>query len=395
MTRNDDFERTLESWLRRQAPPQAPDRVLEAALQRTESESQRRGWLNRLVGGTPMTIMIRVAAVAAVLAIAAFIGFQFSNLPDNVGASPTPLPSPSAEPATSSAPSAPPESVEPSVEPSEAALVFELQGGTEAGRIHLVTVLEDGRIITTNGYGQQDGPNPPLERRLTAEGIGLLRDELEATGLTLLESVDYSPVPRPGAEEVGYGGAGPALTVGLPSGGTAVITWYLFADDPEQDYFLPQPEAEALNALAERLSTMEEWLPANAWADQTGVPYAPEQYRVWVVSRQLGGGELPVEHTTVSWPLVDGTDVFGDVVASVAQETGDGDSQSRCREMSADEAAPIVAALETAGARPAEGGIFPGQIFQLGNGATSRIVDVTFEPILPHADASCGVEETF
>jgi hypothetical protein len=392
MNRNDEFERTLESWLRRQAPPQAPDRVLEAALQRTESESQRRGWLHRLVGGTPMTIMIRTAAVAAVLAIAAFIGLQISNVSDNIGASPTPIPSPSSEPSTSSAPSAALESSEPSVEPSAAALVVRLLGGGEAGRVHVVTIVDDGRVITTD-VGAGGSLDPPIERRLTAEGVQLIRDEMDATGLSFADSATYMPVGA-GGESPPMGGAGPALEVGQPGGGTAVIAWVFFNDIDNLYDLEPQPEAEALDALAARLSTLDDWLPAGAWADQTGVPYAPEQYRVWVVSRAVGGGELPIEHSTVSWPLVDGNDVFGEVVASVAQETGDEDSQLRCREMSADEAAPVVASLEAAGARPAEG-IFPGETFQLGNRATSRVVDVTFEPILPFADAACGVEVTF
>lgn len=336
-----------------------------------------------------MTIMLRVAAVAAVVAIAAFIGLQISNIPDNIGASPTPIPSPSSEPSTSSAPSAVPESSEPSAEPSAAALVVRLLGGGEAGRVHVVTVVDDGRVITSD-----ESLDPPIEWRLTADGVQLIRDEMDATGLDFTESATYMPVGA-GGETPPMGGAGPALEVGQPGAGTAVIAWVFFNDIDNLYDLQPQPEAEVLESLAARLSTLEDWLPASAWADQTGVPYEPEQYRVWVVSRALGGGELPVEHSTVSWPIVDGTDVFGEVVASVAQETGDGDSQSRCREMSAEEAAPIVAALEAAGARPAEGATFPGETFQLGNAVTGRIVDVTFEPILPFADAACGVEETF
>ncbi len=393
MTRNDDFDRTLASWLRRQAPPQAPDRVLEAALQRAESESQRRGWLHRLVGGTPMTMILRVAAVAAVIAIAAFIGFQFSNLPDNIGASPTPIQSLAPQPSPSVAPSVARESAEPSAEPSAAALVVRLLGGGEAGRVHVVTVLDDGRVITTEP-SLAGGLDPPIEQRLTADGVQLVRDEMDATGLNFPQAATYMPVGA-GGESPPMGGAGPALEVGQPGGGTAVIAWVFFNDIDDLYDLEPQPEAEALEALAARLSTLEEWLPASAWADQTGVPYAPEQYRVWVYSHPLDGEDPAVEHSTVSWPLVDGIDVFGDTVASAAQETGDGFSTSRCREMRADEAAPIVAALEAAGARPAEGGIFPGETFRLGNQATSRIVDVIFEPILPFADATCGVEETF
>ncbi|HEX7171277.1 MAG TPA: hypothetical protein VF365_01575 [Candidatus Limnocylindria bacterium] len=395
MTRNDDFDRTLETWLRRQAPPQAPDRVLEAALQRAESESQRRSWLHRLAGGTPMTIMLRVATVAAVLAIAAFIGLQFSNLPDNIGASPTPIPSPSAEPSESAAPSVVPESAEPSVEPSTAGLVVRLLGGGEAGRVHVVTIVDDGRVITTDP-NPAGGVDAPIERRLTAEGVQLIRDEMDATGLSFADSASYMPV-GPGGESPPMGGAGPALEVGQPGGGTAVIAWVLFNDIDDLYDLEPQPEAEALEALATRLSTLEEWLPASAWADATGVPFEPERYRAWIYSQQWESSldELPVEAATVAWPLVQGSDAFGDAVDGVAQESIEGSGPPRCRVVTAGEAVPVVEALEAAGAEPDVFSTFPGQAFALGSRETGRLVTITFESILPHAEASCGVEVGF
>ena len=234
MNRNDDFDHTLAAWLRHEAPPQAPDRVLEMALERVAAQSQQRVWLRSLIGGNQLTTLIRVAAVAAVIAFAAFIGYQFSNLSPDIGASPSP--SIEATPSQTGLPSA---SASPSGDPAVAPLVFRLEGGGEGGRVHLVTVLDDGRIITTGGA------NPLIERRLTAAGVQLLRDELHATGLTFLASADYSPVAKPGVEPPPYGGAGPAIEVGLPGGGTATISWFFFGDT-EQDYFQPQPEAEAL-----------------------------------------------------------------------------------------------------------------------------------------------------
>jgi hypothetical protein len=260
MTRNDDFDQTLAAWLRREAPPQAPDRVLDAALERVAAQSQQRGWLQSLMRGNQVTTLIRVAAVAAVVAFAAFIGYQLSNLPPDVGASPSP--SVEANPSQTGLPSA---SASPSTDPAAGGLVLRLWSGGEAGRVHSVTVLEDGHIITTSDEGAT-----PLERRLTASGVQLLRDELDATGLTFLASADYMPVAKPGTEEPGMGGAGPALEVGLPDGGTAVISWVFFNDIDHRYDLEPQPEAEALEALYARLTTFDEWLPANAWADASG-----------------------------------------------------------------------------------------------------------------------------
>lgn len=97
MNRNDDFDPTLADWLHRQAPSQAPDRVLDAALERVATESQRRGLLLRLLGGSPMNTALRVAAVTAVIAVFLLIGFQPINLVPNVGQA-TPSPSASDSP---------------------------------------------------------------------------------------------------------------------------------------------------------------------------------------------------------------------------------------------------------------------------------------------------------
>ena len=208
-----------------------------------------------------MTIIIRIASVAALVALTACsTGVSSTQIPTPSEAAEL---SPSAAPTTAA--SAAPESVEPSAAPSDAALVVRLEGAGEAGRVHLVTVLEDGRVITSD----QAGVNPPTERRLTAEGVQLVRDAMDATGLTDV-SADYSPVANPG-KELTYGGAGPLLEVGSADGETVTITWYLFADTAE-DFAAPQPEAEALEALAARLTTLEEWLPADAWADDGSTP---------------------------------------------------------------------------------------------------------------------------
>jgi hypothetical protein len=110
MTRNDDFDQTLAAWLRREAPSQAPDRVLEIALERVAVQSQKRSWQQRLIGDTKMTTFTRTAALTAVLAIAALIGFQFGNLNSDVGrssppptlvATPSPSPTPIVVPSAS------------------------------------------------------------------------------------------------------------------------------------------------------------------------------------------------------------------------------------------------------------------------------------------------------
>jgi hypothetical protein len=105
MNRDDEFTHALEAWLQRKAPPQAPDRVLEAALERVNDESQRQSWQQRLFGTTAMGSLLRVAAVTAVVALAVLAGQQLSNLVPDVGeSSPSPsisAPSPSTSPSAS------------------------------------------------------------------------------------------------------------------------------------------------------------------------------------------------------------------------------------------------------------------------------------------------------
>ncbi|MEO8639108.1 MAG: hypothetical protein ABI458_04230 [Chloroflexota bacterium] len=370
MNRNDDFDQTLAAWLRREAPSQAPDRVLEMALERVAAQSQARGWLNRLQGGTQMGRILRVAAVAAVIAFAAFIGYQFSNLSPDVGASPSP--SVEANPSQSGLPSG---SASPSTEPA-AALVLRLEGAAEDGRTHVLTVLENGRVISGR---------PAVERRLTAAGVQLLRDELDATGLTFLASTDYSPVAKPGTEQPGFGGAGPALAVGLPGGGTAVITWRFF-NDIDQIYDLePQPEAEALDALAARLSTLDDWLPANAWADANAKPYAPAQYRVHVIGNPWGGSLddlVEVSEVSIRWP-VSATELLDQIVAT----SGASDSTSQeCSVLASADAELVQAALVEAGA-PAADYFLPS--YRLGDRDAVRVMELVFEPILPLDERGC------
>jgi hypothetical protein len=103
MNRNDDFTQALEGWLRQQAPSQAPDRLLEAALERVGAESQRGSWVQRFVGETPLAGAMRVAALTAVIGLAVLVGLQFANLLPDVGEE---SPSPTASASSSTSPSA-------------------------------------------------------------------------------------------------------------------------------------------------------------------------------------------------------------------------------------------------------------------------------------------------
>lgn len=373
MSDNYEFDKTLETWLRHQAPQQAPDRVLDAALERVQVEPQRRSWRQRVFGGTSMTNMTRIAAVAAAVVIATLVAVQLISPTIDIG--PSPNPSPSAEPSESSAPASPAASAVSSPEPSAGALVAHLVGGGELGPFHLATIFDDGRVITSD----PSAVTAPLQRRLTAAGIQLVRDEMAATGLTDAPA-NFQPVPNPGVEPPGGIGTVGQLEIAQAGGGTVIVTWNLYADT-EADYFQPQPEAEALQALSVRLTTLDEWLPAAAWAEPNPIPYAPDGYRITISSSEWGGSldELPPEVATLVWPVdLDRTDL-DDVLGSRRDET-------RCRLIDAAEGTAVIEALQAAGAAPEDG---TNLSFRLGERETPRTITFTVAPLMPFDVGVC------
>jgi hypothetical protein len=283
------------------------------------------------------------------------------------------MPSPSAEPSDAS-PSPPPVSAQPSTEPSAAALAVQLVGGSDAGPYHVVTILADGRVIT----GDPLDATPPLERRLTTAGIQLVRDEMAATGLTDTNA-NFSPIANPGVDPPGYIGDLGQLEIVQTGGSRVVISWNLYGD-PDHVYYQPQPEAEALDALKVRLSTLASWLPALAWADAIAAPYVPAEYRILIDGAAWGGSVDELQDVTgLSWPAgVDATDL-ADVLASADDET-------RCRLVDAAAGTAVIEALQAAGARrEAE----PYLRFRLGRNEGTRFVDITLVPLLPFDTGTC------
>lgn len=264
-------------------------------------------------------------------------------------------------------------------DPAVGTLVLRLDSSIDiSGLDHVVTVEADGRIITT---GDKEATNPFLERRLTAAGIQLLRDELDSTGLTDT-SANYVPISKPGVEPPGRGSVVHTLKVGLPAGGPAVISWVaMFADDDL--YYEPSPERETLDAMAVRLQTLDDWLPANAWADATAAPYLPARYHMLIQKLEWGGtpDELPVESSAVAWPLETSINDFGEPTESPAL----GSDIARCGMISADEAAAVINELEAAGARPGE---TVWTAFELGERANNRLVRITIARAMPD-ETSC------
>jgi hypothetical protein len=87
MTRDQDMDRVLESWLA-EGPTQMPSRLLDETLDRIDRDGPRR--LAALRSRLPhMTVTARLAAVAAAIVIAVGVGFVVPRLPGVGTASPT------------------------------------------------------------------------------------------------------------------------------------------------------------------------------------------------------------------------------------------------------------------------------------------------------------------
>jgi hypothetical protein len=315
----------------------------------------------------PSRLNAVVAAALAAMAIASC----------SSGAASTPTISPLVDPSASAAASFVAESAEPSADPSteptDAALVVQLHSGGEVGPLHQTTILDDGRVISSDPHRV----TPPTERRLTAEGIQLVLGEMAATGRTNA-SANYLPVANPGKELV-YGGVGPVLYIGRAGTDPIVVNWYLFADT-ELNLAAPQPEAETLEALAARLTTLEDWLAANAWADASAGPFEPDRYLL-SIDLQPRGSDDWVEASSVSWPLEDGIDVFGEVSDPPIDDVRYG-----C--LGSADGRAVIDALESAGAGFNSDQAYLVREFVVGDGPDLQYW-ITVSPVLYSVPPSC------
>jgi hypothetical protein len=143
-----------------------------------------------------------------------------------------------------------------------------------------VLVYADGRMITerigdwrrTDEYRNSTGL---LERRLTPEGVELVRAEVISTGL-----VDHDLQLTSGEGSLNFGGH-----IAFRTGDRLVqVTWGpdgSWGDVDHVGWQMPTPEqASALIRLDARLEDPESWLPASAWEDPETTAYVPSGY--WV-----------------------------------------------------------------------------------------------------------------
>jgi hypothetical protein len=147
----------------------------------------------------------------------------------------------------------------------------------DPGRFH-VSVYADGRLISerVGDYDRMDeyrNSTGFLERRLTPEGVELVRAEVISTGLV------GHDLHLTSGEGLYFG------HIEFRTGDRLVhVTWGDATwgdDDPDVARQSPTPEqASALIRLDARLADPEAWLPASAWENPKITAYVPSGYSV-------------------------------------------------------------------------------------------------------------------
>jgi hypothetical protein len=345
--------------------------------------------------------IVVVVAVAILVGLAAAIVIQVGKSDP----SPSPsvaLPSPSASPATSSSSLPSPEASEtwtpmfagcgPLDERVPLALRVEAIG--ELGRWWVISVYEDGHVLTPTPRPSESGDGSwMVARRLSALGVVLLVNEVRHSGL-FGHSASYNPIALPGVPGPGFGGGGYRITIG--SGPEAVtVSWTALFPNDEQ-YFEPSPERAALDPLGARMIDFDSWLPDDGWADRDSCTVEALRFRVFIDAQLYGGeqADLPPDIADVPWPL--GGDLLSWGAEVGYQPPNEPYHIERCGIASRADASQLVGELRSAGAF--DPFTFPTTLdrggfieLELGDRAANRIIQIYVQPLLPDEDR-CGRE---
>ena len=263
-------------------------------------------------------------------------------------------------------------------EGSEAVLAITWAGGMlpesmAVTQVPPLVITGDGRVIM-QGMQTLEFPGPALpaliERRLTEDGLQQVLRALEQTNLFTgdLELRGMNGIVADANDTIFT-----VRAAGLESVVTVYAISMLFPDmDPPPGMSADELEAyRVLSALHDRLMTLDAWLPADAWATDTWVPYQPEAFRLYVrdvTGQPVEGGEPPGQ--VREWPTDDDPAAFGEEIASFADGT-------RCGVVDGELGATWLAELEEANQNTVwtDGG--------------DRRFAIGVRPLLPHEDRIC------
>jgi len=336
-------------------------------------------------GGLLGSPLLWVTAVAVVLVAAVAAVTQLAGRP--AGGDPSPDASATTAPSASVPGSSVGDSAAPSATaaPSEAAdageLVLRLKflGGTYFGPDVMpeFTLTADGTVVWLPNPASGELPGL-LTRQLTADGLAEIRGRIFAGGL-LDETATHELERRPDAgEPPGHGVGIYTFTADDGEGEAVVVTsvqW--LGEEEESTYYQPAPEREALDALAQQLRDPESLVSDDAWVD-TAAAYEATDYQLVL---RLMPNFPPYDTTDASeipWPVDGPLNEFGEQSGQV--------TEARCGTITAEEAGPIVEAIEASGS-PA--GMAMVTTASLDWAESNGVVDVFLIPRMPDGYAEC------
>lgn len=379
MSTRDEFDELVAARLRDIAPQEAPAHLMDSLVARLASTPQRRrgalGWLKSPVA--------RLALAAAVLAAAVVAGIQFGGLLDRpIGADGSPSPSASIRPSPD--PSA---SATTTPQPSEDASATPVAGDPSELLLRLETICDvsppqafprfalmaDGTVVWYSLAEVQ----PIQTRRLTADGLAELTDQLFSGGL-FDESATYEPVHRPGTPEPpGHGACFHTYTA--DDGAVVVGSTSWFGEPEESTYYEPAPERKALDELATALMDPESLVADDAWAGPASA-YEGSEYQLLI--HPMRDSPLPIsgvaDAAEVPWPFEGSIEEFGQPGAN------DG---FRCGIISRDEAAALVAAIESL---DTQGPLHSPNFWPIGWAEGNGSAEVYLVPLMPDGYPPCA-----
>lgn len=261
---------------------------------------------------------------------------------------------------------------------SDPILVVSYEGGMlpvhlQAMNLPSFVLLGDGRVIM-QGAQTLEFPGPALpaliERTLTEEGIQTVLDAIEQTNLFTAD------LDLRGAQNQVADASDTVFTLNTGEDEVVVRVYGLGMLDPsfEAPPGVTSAELEAhhaLNELNNALTTLETWLPADAWEAEGWQAYEPQALRLYVrdvTGEPIEGGDLPGQ--VREWPTDDDPVAFGEEQEGFADGT-------RCGVVEGDAAASWFAELSAAN-----------QNTVWTSDGENRI-RVQARPLLPHEEVGC------
>lgn len=203
------------------------------------------------------------------------------------------------------------------------------------------TLVGDGRVIVP-GAQIDIFPGPALPavnvRRLSEAGIQAVLNEVARTAL-FGTSIKFN-----GAQNCVMDAGDTVFTLHADGHEVTVSVYGLGTIDPTNGCpgvsSAEQAAHRSLQRLSERLTTLESWLPASAWAETSSHPYQPDALRLVVRNADAdppdGSG---LGNPQLNWPDTSDPATFGDTVLFDGQ---------RCGVVSGQAAQDWYAALSTA-----------------------------------------------